>query len=69
MFGVTITRLLYLGAMVALGLGVLYSILNVAGLDGVSGSIRAGQFFYNLMITAFIAGVLLALSELVARKQ
>ena len=69
MFGMTITRLLYLGGMAALIVGVLYTILNVAGLDGVSGSLRAGQFFYNLLITVFIAGVLLALSELVARKE
>ena len=69
MFGMTITRLLYLGGMAALMVGVLYTILNVAGLDGVSGSLRAGQFFYNLLITVFIAGVLLALSELVARKE
>jgi hypothetical protein len=62
--GFSVSKLLSLGAMVAVGIGVLFAILAAVGLgDYASGSAKAAVFFEGILWTLLVSGILLGLSE------
>ena len=67
--GFSVPKLLSLGAMVAVGIGVLFAILSAVGLGGyASGSAKAGVFFEAILWTLLVSGILLGLSAFLSSR-
>ena len=64
-----IAQLLLYGSVAAIVLGVLVALFTVVGMDHVSGSYRAAEFFSSLLRAILIAGVLAGLSELISSRK
>ncbi len=63
-------KMLYLAALIALVVGLLYSILNAAGMgDYASGTLKTAGFFEGTLWTLLVSGVLYGLSAIVSSRR